>query len=279
MFLMAAAFTACSHRASTGSTTGADTLSIDSTTVEASADPSAIEVETVKFEKNDSTAEVSILVHWPVKGDKIIVDSLRKHICYLLDGEFNNPKAIQSYGESLFESLSEDWHGVFDEMDYENRLGAFSKSYDITLLTQTDRYVTYFFRNSEYTGGAHGLTTEVGFTFRKSDGKQIPLLTNTDSPQLAKLIKEGIKSFFAGSPDKTMTDEEVLEYLFAEEIEDLDNIPLPGNSPYLTDTGVVFLYTQYEIGPYSSGIITFEVLFADILPFLTPEAKALIQKD
>ena len=50
-------------------------------------------------------------------------------------------------------------------------------------------------------------TTEVGFTFRKSDGKQIKLLENTDSPELAKLVKEGIKSFFAGGHDKTMSDE------------------------------------------------------------------------
>ncbi len=43
--------------------------------------------------------------------------------------------------------------------------------------------------------------------FEKSDGKQIKLLENTDSPEFAKLVKEGIKSFFAGGPDKTMSDE------------------------------------------------------------------------
>ena len=98
-----------------------------------------------------------------------------------------------------------------------------------------------------------------------------------DSPELAKLVKEGIKSFFAGGPEKTMSDEEVLECLFASEAEELDNIPLPLNNPYLSDTGVVFLYTQYEIAPYSSGIITFEIPFAKILPFLTKEAKDMIK--
>jgi hypothetical protein len=278
--MMAAAFTACSHRASTGRAADADSLSIDSAAVLSAADTdsSYIEVETVKFEKNDSTAEVTLLVHWPVKGDKVIVDSLRQHIRYLLgDDDLDSPKAIQAYGESLFESLSIDWHGVYDDMEPDDRLGAFSKEHDITLLTQTSRYVTYFYRTFDYGGGAHGYTTDVGFTFRKSDGKQIKLVKDTDSPKLAKLIKEGVKHFFAGGPDKTMTDEEVLEFLFAEEVEALNNLPLPGNSPYLTDTGVVFLYTQYEIAPYSSGIITFEVPFADILPFLTPEAKELIQ--
>ena len=280
--MMAAAFTACSHRASTGNTTDADSLSIDSVKVETpdSSDlKSLIDVETVKFEKNDSTAEVSLLVHWPVKGDKVIVDSLRQHIRYLLGGDdLDSPKAIQAYGESLFESLSEDWHNVYDEMEPEDRLGAFSKEHDITLLTQTSRYVTYFYRTFDYGGGAHGYTTEVGFTFRKSDGRQIPLLTNTNSPKLAKILKEGVRRHFSET-GKPLSDEELLEYLFTGEVSALNHLPLPGNAPYLTDTGIVFLYTQYEIAPYSSGIITFEVPFADILPFLTPEAKELIDNN
>ena len=235
-----------------------------------------IEVETSKFEKSDTTAEVFVLVQWPVKGDKAVVDSLRSNINSWICSQLNRPDDVKPYGESLFESLSEDWHSVYDEMEPEERMGAFTRHYEVTLETQTDRYVTYFYRQHEYQGGIHGYTTEVGFTFRKSDGKQIPLLQDTDSPQLAQLIKEGVKSFFAGGPDKSMTDEEVLEFLFADDVEALDDLPLPGNSPYLTDTGVVFLYTQYEIAPYSSGIITFEIPFDDIRPFLTPEAQKLI---
>lgn len=233
-------------------------------------------IDIVTYEKSDTAAEVSILVHWPCKGEQVLVDSLRHHIAYLLGGEFNSPDDILSYGKSLFESLSDDWHITYDEMPPEERLGAFSKSHHITKLAETSRYITYYYQTYDYAGGIHGYTTEVGFTFRKSDGKQIPLLANTDSPRLSKLIKEGVRSFFSGGPDKPMTDEELLEYLFAEEVESLDNLPLPGNSPYLTETGVVFLYTQYEIAPYSSGIITFEIPFKDIRPFLTPEAQKLI---
>ena len=235
-----------------------------------------VSVETVKYEKSDSTAEVSILVQWPMEGNKALVDSLRHHIAYLLDSEIDGPKAIETYGESLFESLSEDWHSVYDEMDPEARMGAFSKTHDITLLAQTDRYITYHYHTFMYGGGAHGYTTEVGFTFRKSDGRQIPLIADTESPKLASLIKEGVRSFFSGGAEKPYTDEELLKDLFAEDVDDLDKIPLPANPPYLTETGLVMLYTQYEIAPYSSGIITFEIPFDKIRPFLTPEAKALI---
>ena len=59
-----------------------------------------IEVETAKFEKSDSTAEVSVLVQWPVNGDKIIVDSLRHHINYLLGDELNRPEELYYYSRS-----------------------------------------------------------------------------------------------------------------------------------------------------------------------------------
>ena len=161
-------------------------------------------------------------------------------------------------------------------MEPDDRFGAFSKTHEITKMVETDRYITYFYRTHEYSGGAHGFTTEVGFTFRKSDGKQIPLLTNTDSPKLSALIKEGVRRHFSDDADHPLSDEELLEYLFAEEVGSLNHIPLPGNSPYLSETGVVFNYTQYEIAPYSSGIIIFEIPFQDIRPFLTPEAQELI---
>ena len=236
-----------------------------------------IKIDTIRFAKADTTANVDILVHWPIKGDKAVVDSLQKFIGNLVGCDFSDAKSIKDYGESLFESLSDDWHSTFDEMEPDERLGALERTHSIIKLYETKRYVTYHYTTYEYGGGIHGYTTEVGFTFRKSDGKQIPLLQDTDSPELAQLIKEGVKSFFAGGPDKTISDEEVLEFLFAEDVDDLDNIPLPLNAPYLSDTGVVFLYTQYEIAPYSSGIITFEVPFKDIMPYLTQEAKELIK--
>ena len=236
-----------------------------------------IKIDTIRFAKADTTANVEIFVHWPTKGDKAVVDSLQKFIGSLVDCNFSDAKSIKDYGESLWQSLSDDWHSTFDEMPPDERLGALERTHSIIKLYETKRYVTYHYTTFEYGGGMHGYTTEVGFTFRKSDGKQIKLLQDTDSPEFAQLIKEGIKSFFAGGPDKTMTDEEVLEFLFAEDTDDLANIPLPLNAPYLSDTGVVFLYTQYEIAPYSSGIITFEVPFAKIIPYLTQEAKALIK--
>ena len=280
MMMAAALFSACGHRASTEAAADADSVSVDSVKVEATDSSelkSLIDVETVKFEKNDSTAEVSVLVQWPTTGEKVIVDSLRRHICDLLGDDFiDGPKAIQKYGQALFESQQADWHSVYDDMEPDARMGAFSKTHSITMLTQTKQYVTYYYETYQYGGGAHGYLTQVGFTFRKSDGRQIPLLKNTNSPKLAKIIKEGVRRHFSERPDKPLSDDELLDFLFAEEKSALNHLPLPGNAPYLSDTGMVFHYTQYEIAPYSSGIIKFEVPFKEILPFMTDEAQKLI---
>ena len=85
---------ACGNSASkTGSTEANDSTTATSGDSIGIADETIVTVETVKFEKNDSTAEVSILVQWPMEGNKPLVDSLRHHIAYLLDSEIDGPKA------------------------------------------------------------------------------------------------------------------------------------------------------------------------------------------
>ena len=115
---LATVFGACGQRgALAGSTEVNDSTTTESQDTIKSAAENTVAVETVKFEKSDSTAEVSLLVQWPVEGNKTLVDSLRHHIADLLEEEIESPKAIEAYGESLFESLSEDWHSVYDEME------------------------------------------------------------------------------------------------------------------------------------------------------------------
>ena len=130
----------------------------------------------------------------------------------------------------------------------------------------------------------------IGRTFRKSDGRAIGyetdyddhfntvhkgnnLLRDTESPALHTLIKAGVHSYFKACGQPMADDTELADFL---QVDDVNRIPLPANAPYLTKTGVVFCYTQYEIAPYAAGIITFEIPFTKISSFLTDETKALI---
>ena len=228
---------------------------------------SDLRCKTLNYEKSDTTAEVSFTVEWPVSGgNKMLIDSIRSYIQVVCQAPFKDQKSFRDYAQTEFNLLSEAWQETYD--GEEEAGAAFWKTISITKLAETSRYVTYFCFLTDFAGGIHGFASRFGCTFRKSDGKVIPLLAVTDSPQLDALIKKGLMSYF-----EVTTDEALANELFGD---DVDNLPLPGEDPYLSDTGIVFTYSQYEIAPYSAGIITFEIPFNDIRPFLTPEAQEMI---
>ena len=72
--------------------------------------------------------------------------------------------------------------------------------------------------------------------------------------------------------DMEITQEELDNYLFLE----TGVVPFPAWTPYPSEEGLVFTYQQYEIAAYAAGMPEFTIPYADILPYLTPEAKALV---
>ena len=66
--------------------------------------------------------------------------------------------------------------------------------------------------------------------------------------------------------------EELNNYLFLE----TGVIPFPAWTPYPSEDGLVFTYQQYEIASYAAGMPEFTIPYADLRPYLTPEAKALV---
>ena len=291
--MVAAAFSACGHRASTESAADADSVSTDSTKVEAAAEKSALVIDTMHFERNDSMAEVSLHVEWPVEGNEELVKSCRQFICDACSIKNKNfkgsKKDFKDIVDTDYNGLVEEWHSNY--ADSEGGGPSFTSGTSVTKLAETETFVTFYAEMYGYTGGAHGFATHVGKTFRKSDGKEIgyemeysegsldakmknqTLFADTKSPKLYALIKDGVKRYFKENQQEFSDENALNDFL---DVEDINRIPLPGNAPYLTEKGVVFCYTQYEIAPYAAGMITFEVPFKDMMPFLTEEAKALI---
>ena len=293
--MMAAAFSACGHRASTEATADADSVSVDSAKVEAPVEEKpALVLDTISFERNDSMAEVSLSVQWPTDGDEALVNSVRQFICEVCNIKNKNFKGSKEDFKGIvdtdYNGLVEEWHGTYSDSE-EGGGPSFTSGTSVVKLAETETFVTFYAETYGYTGGAHGFATNVGKTFRKSDGKSIgydmeynqdsfeakiknqTLFADTKSPKLYALIKDGVKRYFKECHQPITDDSELSDYL---QVDDINRIPLPANAPYLTEKGFVFCYTQYEIGPYAAGMITFEVPFAKIKPFLTEEAKALL---
>jgi hypothetical protein len=111
----------------------------------------------------------------------------------------------------------------------------------------------------EYTGGAHG---NYGAYYQVLDLQKMKILKPEDifKPEYkTALIPELEKSFRKAF--KMGEDESVEAMLLQKDIK-------PNNNFYLTDKGVAFSYTPYEIGPYALGQVTLFIPFKDIKSLL-----------
>ena len=295
---MAVALSACGHRASTADMATEDSVDYAATElpltvhVDSVDAKSALTIDTIRIERNDKMAEVSLLVQWPTDGDSALVSSARQFICDVCgikNAAFQGTKAEwRDVVDTEYNGLVEGWNSTYGDSDEGGP--SFTSTTEVVLLAETAGFVTFYGETSGYTGGAHGMALHVGRTFRKGDGRAIGyetdmddhfnvehkddnLFANTESPALYKLIKDGVHSYFKACGQPMADDAELADFL---QVDNVNRIPLPANAPYWTKTGIVFCYTQYEIAPYAAGMITFEIPYDRIREFLTDEAASLI---
>ena len=148
-------------------------------------------------------------------------------------------------------------------------------SYDFSLVKarETDKYVVFLSQDYVYLGGAHGgVIGRGGLTFEKQDGLLVEkFLDPACLDAIQPLLRKGLTQYFAAD-DFEVTPEELDDYLFLE----TGVIPFPAWTPYPDKDGLVFTYQQYEIAAYAAGMPNFTIPYEDLLPYLTPEAKALL---
>ena len=273
--------------------------------------PSALKMES--FEKTDSTAHADLSMHVdlpvPMKGPAGIIraklievmDAQLTHIASFEDepGLFpayeGNPldtKAVMNYYwdqalEAFGGAAQEDYDvrvasvdendGLSDE-EREFALNSMPKfEYDFSLMKtdETDRYIVFLNEDYVYLGGAHGGIVGQGpLTFDKKTGDLVESFLEPSSlKDIQPLLRKGLADYFSDNGEE-IAPENVDEYLMT----DNGIIPFPAWTPYPAENGLGFLYQQYEIAPYAVGMPGFTIPYDDILPFLTPEAKALLGK-
>lgn len=275
--------------------------------------PTAKELKMETFERADSTVNAHLSMHVelpvPVKGpaglirSKLIevMDSQLSHIASYEDeprlfpayeGNPFDSKALMGYYwdqsmEAFCGSAQEDYDARVasveenDGLTEEERMSIlfsipkYEYDFSLTKTDETDRYAVFMHEDYVYLGGAHGgIVGEGPLTFDKKTGD---LVENFLEPgclnDIQPLLRKGVASYFTDYGEE-ITPENVNEYLM------IDNgvIPFPAWTPFPTENGLGFLYQQYEIAPYSAGMPGFTIPYDDILPFLTPEAKALLGK-
>ena len=299
---MAAVLTACGHRASNSSVDG-DSLAVDSTIVEAAALPT-IQTDSVGMVQEDSMANVTISADWPTGGDEKLVAAIRQHIWKELDAatvseEKQMGVKYSDEGKDVVKSAVTKHYGELSNMWKDMRADGlpwdmpFYFYARIWKYNEGEGYITYMTNTEGFTGGAHGYATSTAVTFSKASGEKIgydnvydpkrekfvtynqTLFKDTTSPKLYQLIKKGLRKCMADENGKQPSDEELNDML---QVDDINRVPLPQYAPCFTEKGLCFTYQQYEIACYAVGIISFNIPYDEILPFLTSEAAALVVK-
>jgi hypothetical protein len=112
---------------------------------------------------------------------------------------------------------------------------------------------TVMITDYEYTGGAHGLTTQAVFNFNTLTGDTISLNSLFEKSNLEQLTLLADAKFRA---EAGLMD--VQSYSEAGYFIENNQLPLTRNFA-ITDSGLTFIYNPYEIGPYSMGNIVFHL--------------------
>ena len=167
-----------------------------------------------------------------------------------------------SHAEEFLNKKTDDMNMSLDNLKKEAK-AVFSENtenfspYEFTLTydaDEFDNYISIISTETTYTGGAHPSTFKSVKTYNMEAGtvtldEIAKELCGKDSESILKEVKELFKKEIKENPDNFYDDSEKL-------VEDLS----PDNF-YVSKDGLVFFFNQYEIAPYSSGIIEVKIPF------------------
>jgi len=127
-----------------------------------------------------------------------------------------------------------------------------------TVTFNSNCLLSFYYDNYTYTGGAHGNTLRLANTFSLLSGFNVPLSAffKSDTDYIKKLTQIIIKQ----ADQNQASNPGIYFDNYRELIVQFFN----KNSFYLTKDGLVIYYGQYDIAPYSSGIIEFTIPYSEL---------------
>ena len=132
------------------------------------------------------------------------------------------------------------------------------------ILFQNDSILSYAVEYSDYEGGAHG---SYNIVYTNIDLNELVTLSEEDlfipdyfNRLTDRIVKSLMKQYEAESPDSLLT-----SGFFT--IEDI----VPNNNFWLSNDGIHYSYNQYEIAPYSMGVIDVVVPYSELEDIILPD--------
>ena len=240
-----------------------------------------LEVTPLEYSYDKNKIEVGLDIDYPTGSaliDKAVAEYISEKLGGTYDGDLaNGDSLVNYYGDEILaelkKHLKEDINnGVEDEY-----INGYYRKMEIKKEYETDLLVTYSYTEDIYLNGAHGMQYFYGQTFRKSDGRRFDegMMRQLYSEEMYNLRKEGLREYFNESGDNANTDEELKDCIITDD--DVNYLPMPKHTPYVTKKGMVFSYQPYEISYYAAGAPSFTIPLKKMKPFLTQTAKELLE--
>ncbi len=194
-------------------------------------------------------------------------------------GSIDKPQQmVDFYGKGVLKYLVAFQKEMLEGMETdESEVPQYEYSLKVRKADETSKYVTYNISYTSYTGGAHG--SFISYSCNVSKATCRPIAKSVDAAHtkaLQGILRKGVVSYLKDCGETDVTASNVANYLILPE-ESKGIIPLPANTPYVKGDSLCFIYQQYEIAPYAMGLVSFNVALKDIKPYLTKEAKSMLE--
>lgn len=230
------------------------------------------------LETNDTTlpfADVKVSFIYPTKfGNKEDLARLQQ----IFTGTFFNSLDFDSLspGEAVdayitdykkdYKSLSNDYYDEKSKLPKgETPMWYWYYMYNTNkIMFQNDSLLSYAVEYSDYTGGAHGSHR---ITYTNVDLGELVTVSEEDIflPNYKKQLTEIIINRLMAQHNVTAPDSLInIGFFNLEEV-------FPNNNFWLSDKGIHYSYNQYEIAPYSMGVIDVDIPYEDLSAILKPD--------
>lgn len=204
-----------------------------------------------KVIKSEIKYRGEVILKYNIEYPQIIENMWKAGVQRFNKFNYANAILLKKYAEGkLFEEAKETY-----EYNKENGypIMVYELYYTFKVTYNTENIISIYSDKYVYTGGAHGITTRTSQNWDLRVARQIKL-----------------KELFPREPNYVSKILTQINSKIAKDIENGNNIYFENyccltsenfnvNSYYLEDGKVVIYYQQYDIAPYSSGILTFNI--------------------
>lgn len=229
------------------------------------------------YDKNPEgpSSEIDLSAVWPTDNrasSEFIRRIIRKTLTTEKWSGTPDPRQImEKRAKDQFDAYKKQFADV-SQKDAADMGGMYSESYiqHIGLMYLTDSFVCLRSMNYEYTGGAHGSGYSQFLNLDLVRQKELgltDLVTPAGMKRLPQLLEQQFRADRGLKPGQSLREAGLFE----------NRIAKPAQNVYLTGKGIGFVYTVYEIGPYSSGEIEIFIPATRLRSLLTPRGLALLK--